>query len=253
MSKLNFKEDGYYDDDVALDNAADDTEDVTFDPVEHNNGQDSYSLFGIEPTGNSSKKKKKKRKSEKIDVETESVHSIKTSSSDEVETTDEPTSSKKKRKKRKLSSTTHEQIETDNTVSKVSISSSFITKFLSRKREAAEVPEPPEIEVPNDDYLRLFQDSCKAHKLIPETEVSDSDDDSASVYASESRRESFSVGGMPRIDSAGSTLCVSTDGENDVPKKVQPDGPTTFALQFFNLPYRITVEQVRAPYITSST
>eukprot|EP01032_Pedospumella_encystans_P013202 gene13202-15213_t len=245
MSKLDFKEDGYFDDDVALDGAVDYAEDVTFDPIEHNNGQDSYALFGVEPTVNSSSKKKKRRKSEKMDAETESVHSMKTSTSDEVETTDEPTSSKKKRKKRKLSSTTHEQIETEATVSKVPISSSFISKFLSRKREAAEVPEPPEIELPNDDYLRLFQDSCKALKLIPEGDVGDSDEDSALAYASERKRDSFSMG-LPRIDSTGSTVAASTDNENDVPKKVQPDGPTTFALQFFNLPYRVTVEQLQA-------
>lgn len=252
MSKLNFKEVGYYSGDGEPEAEADYSEDVTFDPVTHSTGgQDSYSLFGVEPIHGASSKKKKRKKIEKekeADMEIESIYSVKTSSSDEVEKMDESISSaKKKRKKRKHSTSTTDQVESHDPVVKGFSHSSFIAKFLSKKREAAEVPEPPEIELANDDYLKQFQESCKAHKLIPDTavDVSDSDDESTPSFSSERKKEGVKLGGMSRIDSAGSAFGGSTDGDNDLPPKIKPDGPTTFALQFFNLPYRITVEQVR--------
>lgn len=243
MNKLNFKEDGYFDAMSEAENEADCAEEMTFGTDSDEGVKDSYALFGIEPNGKSLKEKKsKKQKKEKKDVETE-----KTVSGDEVEegAEVETKSAKKKRKKRKLDASTHEDVCNESAVVKAPIGSSFLSKFLSRKREAADVPEPPEIELPNDSFLRMFQDSFKSHSLEEANDVvaSDDDGDSLPAYQSTGKKEGLKLSGIHKTDSNAS-LNASSEADNGEAGKEDFNGSTTAALQLFNLPYRISTEQV---------
>ena len=251
MSKLNFKEDGYYDSVSDTGGDADDVEAMTFDADSDDGVKDSYSLFGIEPGNKSAlikEKKNKKHKKDKKDVEIERNYSTTIGSSDEMEegaAVEETKSIKKKRKKRKLSASTYENIEVEDSVVKALVGSSFLSKFLSKKREAVEVPEPPEIELPNDSFLRMFQDSFKSHEFDHASALveSDDDEDSLPAYQPTGKKEGLKLSGIHKADS-NTSLNTSSDPDVEVIHKEEPTGPITAALQFFNLPYRVSTEQV---------
>jgi hypothetical protein len=155
-------------------------------------------------------------------------------------------SAKKKRKKRKLDESQYVAIGEDVSSAVTTVAavreSKFLSKFLSTKRELQEVPEPPEIEPANNSFLKLFQDT-----FIPSsstagagTDEDSSDNDSAYTAPSPARPEM-------RVLSSTS-INTSTEDERAAPISVPvADGSlsNTVALQFFNLPYRISPEQVR--------
>jgi hypothetical protein len=56
------------------------------------------------------------------------------------------------------------------------VQSSWITGFLSQKREISILP-PPEVELTNDKYLREFSEGCLRHQIGEDDEISSDEDD----------------------------------------------------------------------------
>ena len=102
--------------------------------------------------------------------------------------------------------------------------------------QAADVPEPPEIEAANDSYLKMFQDSFQSHIKSDREEEEQADEDSEGDVGQHEKIKKSAIVTKPSEISLNTT--VSEENSNT------PAAATTFALQLFNLPYRITTAQV---------
>lgn len=273
MSKLAFKESGYYegsDDGQQPVNVANDVDSVHSTDNSCLNDvdcTDSYSLFDLEPSSvAASLSKKKNKKKRKLDISETSVDNAiavdtrddSNNQASEFEGTIEETvskSAKKKRKRRKVS--TGGSFETNESVDRISPDnnnkvSSFLAKFLSTKREAADVPPAPEVEEANDSFLRQFHAdfaSISEGGAHSSDEEADQGEDQSSVDSNVKARKLAKS--LSKRNDSTTNLYASTV-EDDTPKVEAVAGPTTVALQLFNLPYRISVEQVSRQYNYSS-
>lgn len=263
MSKLAFKESEYFEDSDHGHNQGGVIHDDDSVHSSDNNYEndavctDSYSLFDLDPTNSKdssakkSRKKKRKHSSELVapmepasvvDSELEGQQAAADTGTD-VSTEEVVTkSAKKKRKRRKVSTGgTFEEVHSNNHAPTGPAVSNFLAKFLGTKREAADVPPPPEIEEPNDSFLKQF------HSDFAASSNSDSDGgDSDFDQAEEQSGDLSSIGSdtklkKPKLDNSrrndSTTSLYASTVEDDAPKNV-------VVLQFFNLPYRISVEQV---------
>lgn len=259
MSRLQFKGDEYSDDDyipasntgrespeyIAPNYDDSDRSDVDYMP-------NSYSLFGLDRDGRSSTLNAELKSSSTI-LSEESYNPSSAASSDTRPDNDgdvaqdEPKSAKKKKrkKKRKREEDTAPQQSSASDAGRTGngssvVVSSFLSKFLGTKREAQDAPEPPAIEPANDSFLKLFQDTFVSSTKPMEDDgsvVSSSDSDSC-------------MGEHIKRNASNISLATSTNEEearsaNHSSAVFDTNGVNTFALQFFNLPYKITPEQVR--------
>ena len=243
MSRLSFKESEYF-----HEAGADEDNYVEPHSNDPNSDQDStilqsaYELYGInanelssfETNSSSSAKSSNKKLKRRLENASKEIIDL---TQDSITQPEEPKSSRKKRKKRKLDKDRDEDMSQealhDRTTTKTS---NFLTKFLSIKREAADVPEPPEIEPANDSYLKMFQDSFQSHIKSDREEEEQADEDSEIDVGQHEKIKKSAIITKPSEISLNTT--VSEENSNT------PAAATTFALQLFNLPYRITTAQV---------
>jgi hypothetical protein len=156
---------------------------------------------------------------------------------------------KRNKKKRKLAESVIDAVEKADTANvettapqKPVTISNVLAKFIGTKRNLQDIPEPPEIEPPQDTFLKLFQDTFVLPPAVgvaaEPSGVETADDESSSDSSDES---SYRQKGDLQRNASAVSLATSTGGDS-----VQFTSGDTFALQFFNLPYKITEGQVRA-------
>jgi hypothetical protein len=114
------------------------------------------------------------------------------------------------------------------------VQSSWITGFLSQKRET-NVPSPPEIELTNDKYLREFSEGCLPSQNPEDEEInSDEDDNRVLDSALYSTRFLIDVIAPAQGNSIGGLEKEKEDISSISNRK----------LRLFNLPYNLDKEDI---------
>jgi hypothetical protein len=248
MSKLQFVENGYSEDDTSVHNSdAHDSEeqDLEYETymMQQEKKNDPYSLLEVPPSSadseQSSKKVKKKKKKNKksrdeVDLAQETAAGADQSSDDENE--DKAANNSNKRRRTDIA----------DLAESTYIKSAFLKKFLIQKREPQNAPLPPENEESNDSLLREFNSSfvalhpvgksrANSNDSSDDTESSDSDGAVDQKSYSSAKKDVGTAHFLP-AGSVGEVL-VDEEEEEEAP-------PSSLMLQFFNLPYRVTEEKV---------
>jgi hypothetical protein len=244
MSKLQFVENGYSEDDTSVHNsAAHDSEeqDLEYETymMQQEKNNDPFSLLEIPPSSanseQSSKKVKKKKKKNKksrdeVDLAQEAATGADQSSDDENE--DKAANNSNKRRRTDIADLAESNY----------IKSAFLKKFLIQKREPQNAPLPPENEKSNDSLLREFNSSFVALRPVGKSRANSS-------YSSDDTESSDSDGAVHQKSYSSATKDLGTAqffSADTVAEVVAEEEapPSSLMLQFFNLPYRVTEEKV---------
>jgi RNA recognition motif-containing protein len=130
--------------------------------------------------------------------------------------------------KRKLDES---QIELASRGRRDRVQSSWITSFLSQKREMSILP-PPEVELTNDKYLREFSEGCLRHQIGEDDEVNNDEDDDLILDNTLNSTMTLENGIFEN-----STGYLETE-------KVDISSISNGKLRLFNLPYNLNKEDI---------